>query len=110
MTQDPSLITTQDAVKVISITDEPINRMSLAFMDMLEQEVASIAQDQSIRAAVLTAEGDKNFSVGMDLKQLPVGIEQMGSSEAVFAQRLRAIRAIETMGKPWVATLFCSVA
>ena len=75
MTQAPSLITTQDAVKVISINDEPINRMLLAFMDMLEQEVASIAQDQGIRAAVLTAEGDKNFSVGMDLKQLPVGIE-----------------------------------
>jgi enoyl-CoA hydratase/carnithine racemase len=106
MTQDPILITTHDAVKVISINDAPINRMSLAFIDMLEQEVASIAQDQSIRAVVLTAEGEENFSVGMDLKQLPVGIQQMGSPEAVFEQRLRVIRAIETMGKPWVATLF----
>ena len=97
MTQDPILITTQDAVKVISINDEPNNRMSLAFMDMLEQEVPSIAQDQSIRAVVLTAEGDKNFSVGMDLKQLPIGIEQMGSLEAVFEQRLRVIRQL----KPW---------
>jgi enoyl-CoA hydratase len=106
MEQDVILITTHDAVKVISINDAPINRMSLAFMDMLEQEVASIAQDQSIRAVVLTAEGEKNFSVGMDLKQVPQGIEQMGSPEAVFEQRLRVIRAIETMGKPWVATLF----
>ncbi|MCS5583513.1 MAG: enoyl-CoA hydratase/isomerase family protein, partial [Pseudomonadales bacterium] len=106
MEQDAILITTRDAVKVISINDAPINRMSLAFMDMLEQEVASIAQDQSIRAVVLTAEGEKNFSVGMDLKQVPQGIEQMGSPEAVFEQRLRVIRAIETMGKPWVATLF----
>jgi len=30
----------------------------------------------------------------------------MGSAEAVFAQRLRVIRSIETMGKPWVTTLF----
>lgn len=106
MEQDAILVTTHDAVKVISINDAPYNRMSLAFMDMLEQEVASIAQDQSIRAVVLTAEGEKNFSVGMDLKQLPQGIERMGSPEAVFEQRLRVIRAIETMGKPWVATLF----
>jgi enoyl-CoA hydratase/carnithine racemase len=104
--QAPILIATHDAVKVLSINDAPINRMSLEFMDMLEQEVASIAQDDSIRAVVLTAEGEKNFSVGMDLKQLPQGIERMGSPEAVFEQRLRVIRAIETMGKPWVATLF----
>tara|TARA_B110000438_G_scaffold110685_1_gene108563 strand:- start:2147 stop:2935 length:789 start_codon:yes stop_codon:yes gene_type:complete len=106
MEQDAILITTHGAVKVISINDSPINRMSLAFMDMLEQEVAAIGQDDSIRAVVLTAEGEKNFSVGMDLKQLPLGIEQMGSPEAVFEQRLSVIRAIETMGKPWVATLF----
>jgi enoyl-CoA hydratase/carnithine racemase len=106
MEQDPILVTTQGAVKVLSINDAPINRMSLAFMDMLEVEVASIAQDESIRAVVLTAVGEQNFSVGMDLKQLPQGIERMGSAEAVFEQRLRVIRAIETMGKPWVATLF----
>ena len=80
--------------------------MSLEFMDALEQQVAEIAADNTIRAVVMTAEGTKNFSVGMDLKQLPQGIERMGSAEAVFDQRLRVIRAIETMGKPWVATLF----
>ncbi|MBT5790425.1 MAG: enoyl-CoA hydratase/isomerase family protein, partial [Gammaproteobacteria bacterium] len=64
MEQDAILITTHGAVKVISINDAPINRMSLAFMDMLEQEVAAIGQDDSIRAVVLTAEGEKNFSVG----------------------------------------------
>jgi enoyl-CoA hydratase len=106
MEPKPILITTHRAVKVLSINDAPINRMSLAFMDMLEAEVTSIAQDPSIRAVVLTAEGEKNFSVGMDLKQLSQGIKRMGSPEAVFEQRLRVIRAIETMGKPWVATLF----
>ncbi|MEQ8692447.1 MAG: enoyl-CoA hydratase/isomerase family protein [Pseudomonadales bacterium] len=104
--QAPILITSYDAVKVLSINDAPINRMTLAFMDMLEAEVKSIAEDDSVRAVVLTAEGEQNFSVGMDLKQLPSGIERMGSAEAVFEQRLRVIRAIETMGKPWVATLF----
>ena len=73
--QAPILITSYDAVKVLSINDAPINRMTLAFMDMLESEVKSIAEDDSVRAVVLTAEGEQNFSVGMDLKQLLVGIE-----------------------------------
>ena len=100
------LTETRDAIKILSINDAPINRMSLAFMDELEAEVARIAADDSIRAVVLTGEGDKNFSVGMDLKQLPEGIKQKGSAEAVFNQRLNVIRSIETMGKPWIATLF----
>ena len=83
------LTETRDAIKILSINDAPINRMSLAFMDELEAEVASIADDASIRAVVLTGDGDKNFSVGMDLKQLPEGIKQKGSAEAVFNQRQR---------------------
>lgn len=103
---DPIIATTDGPIKILSINDAPINRMSLEFMDALEDEVSSIADDPRIRAVVLTAEGDSNFSVGMDLKQLPEGVERMGSAEAVFEQRLRVIRNIETMGKPWVATLF----
>ncbi len=100
------LTETRGAIKILSINDAPINRMSLAFMDELEAEVARIAADDSIRAVVLTGDGDESFSVGMDLKQLPEGIKQKGSAEAVFNQRLNVIRSIETMGKPWVATLF----
>lgn len=100
------LTETRDAIRILSINDAPINRMSLAFMDELEAEVASIAADENIRAVVLTGDGDKNFSVGMDLKQLPEGIKQKGSAQAVFNQRLDVIRSIETMDKPWVATLF----
>lgn len=103
---DPILVTNAGAVRVLSINDAPMNRMSLDFMDTLERHVAEIAADHSVRAAVLTAEGLANFSVGMNLKQLPEGIARMGSAEAVFDQRLRVIRSIETMGKPWVATLF----
>ena len=100
------LTETRDAIRILSINDAPINRMSLAFMDELEAEVASIAADENIRAVVLTGDGDKNFSVGMDLKQLPEGNKQKGSAQAVFNQRLDVIRSIETMDKPWVATLF----
>jgi enoyl-CoA hydratase len=67
-------------------------------VDRPEARVNDIANDETIRSVVLTAEGLDNFSVGMNLKQLPEGMERMGSPDALFDQRLRVISAIETMG------------
>ena len=103
---DALLFEVNSAVALLTINDAPYNRMSLEFMDELEMRVAEIAADQKIRAVVLTADGLENFSVGMNLKQLPEGIAKMGSADAVFDQRLRVIATIENMGKPWITTLF----
>ena len=94
------------AVAIVAIDDAPYNRMSLAFMDALEERVGELAADDGVRAVVLTAAGDTNFSVGMNLKELPQAIRERGSADAVFDQRLRVLSAIETMGKPWIATLY----
>lgn len=104
--QAPLLVTRQDAVAIISINDAPYNRMSLEFMDALEVLVEELASDNKVRALVLTSEGLENFSVGMNLKQLPEGVKRLGSAEALFDQRLRVIAKIENLGKPSVATLF----
>ena len=82
------------------------HRMTLDYVDRLGEVVDEIAADDSIRAFVVTAEGTTNFSVGMNLKQLPQGIEAAGDVDAFFDQRLDLIHRIETMGKPSVATLF----
>lgn len=106
MSNAPILVDRRGPVAILTINDAPYNRMSLAFMDGLEQLVESLAHDDPIRAVVITGEGDQNFSVGMDLKELPRGIREKGSADALFDQRLRVLSAIENMGKPWVATLF----
>ncbi len=104
---DESLLYEIDgAVAILTINDAPYNRMSLDFMDLLEEAVNRISIDHSIRAVVLTASGLDNFSVGMNLKQFQEGIERKGSSDALFDQRLKVIEAIELMQKPWVTTLF----
>lgn len=103
---EPLLFTVEDAVGIIAVNDAPYNRMTLDFVDQLETLVADIAADDSIRAVVITAEGLENFSVGMNLKQLPDGIQRAGDPNTFFDQRLRLIAAIENMGKPWIATLF----
>lgn len=101
----PLLIQREGAVETLIINDAPRNRMGLAFMDALEEEVARLAADDSVRAVVIRGAGSENFSVGMDLKQLPEGISRMGSVEAVFDQRLRVLGAVEHLGKPVIAVL-----
>ena len=81
---DKSLLFEVDnAVAVLTINDAPYNRMSLDFMDALEETVDEIAKDDAIRAVVLTAAELDNFSVGMNLKQFQEGIKRKGSSDAV---------------------------
>lgn len=106
MTDRPLIYERRGAVGIVTINDPPWNRMTLAFMDELERLVAEIAADDGVRAIVLTGAGDRNFSVGMDLKQLPEGIRIKGGRDRLFDQRLKIISAIETMGKPWIVTLF----
>ena len=94
------------AVAIVSIDDAPHNRMSFAFMDALESLVATIASDAAIRAVVMTAAGDANFSVGMNLKELVGVLNDPARLDVILDQRLRVLATIENMDKPWVATLF----
>jgi enoyl-CoA hydratase len=103
----PSLVVDKDdAVTTISINDAPWNRMSLEFMNELEALVDELAGDKSVRAVVITGEGDEHFSVGMHLKQMAGTVKSRGDMEALLDQRLRVLAAIENMEKPWIATLF----
>ena len=100
-TKGPALLVEQKgAVETITINDAPYNRMSLEFMDELETEIERVGKDSSVRAIIIRGSGSENFSVGMNLKQLPMGIQKMGSAEVVFDQRLRVLGAIENLPKP----------
>ena len=101
----PLLVERKHGVATVTINDPPWNRMGLDVMDELERQLDLLASDRSVRAVVFRGAGDANFSVGMDLKQLPEGIRRMGSAEAVFDQRLRVLAAIESLEKPTVAVL-----
>jgi enoyl-CoA hydratase/carnithine racemase len=102
----PLLLERDGAVATVMINDPPMNRMSLEFMDELERRVDALASAKSVRAVVITGAGDANFSVGMDLKELPEGVRRKGSIEAVLDQRLRVLAAIENMEKPVIAVLY----
>ena len=57
-------------VMTLTNEDPPINRMTFEYMDEVEDAVADAAADPEVRAVVFTADGEENFSVGMDLKIL----------------------------------------
>jgi enoyl-CoA hydratase len=101
----PLLVERDGAVETLVINDAPWNRMGLAFMDALEAEVERLAEDSGVRAVVVRGAGEANFSVGMDLKQLPEGSKRKGGLEALLDQRLRVLDAIEKLPKPVVAVL-----
>ena len=93
-------------IAIISTNDDPLNRMTLDYVETLDRLIDEIGSDDDIRAFVITAEGTTNFSVGMNLKELLPGIEAAGGVDAFFDRRLQLISKIETMGKPSVVTLF----
>ena len=101
----PLLVERDGPVETLVINDPPRNRLGLDFMDALEAEVARVADDPGVRAVVIRGAGTENFSVGMDLKQLPAGVQRMGSLDAVLDQRLRVLDTIEHLPKPVVAVL-----
>ncbi len=107
MSDNQALILERDGgVLTLVNNDPPINRMSFEYMDALEEAVDAAAADPEVRVLVFTGAGDRNFSVGMDLKQLQSGAAERGGFEAILDQRLRVLAAIESMEKPSIATLF----
>jgi enoyl-CoA hydratase len=103
---EPLLLARSNGVAIVSINDAPYNRMTLAYMDRLEEIVPVLKQDDDVRAVVFTAEDLDNFSVGMNLKEFGEGAKQKGSADALLDQRLRVLDQIENLGKPCIATLF----
>ena len=103
---EPITISFENNVATITNNDAPYNRMTLEYMDALEEALPELGADENVRALIFTAAGEENFSVGMNLKQLGEGVRKKGSFDAVLDQRLRVLSMIENLGKPSIATLF----
>ena len=103
---EPITTSIENNVATITNNDAPYNRMTLEYMDALEEALPELGADDNLRALIFTAAGEENFSVGMNLKQLGEGVEKKGSFDAVLDQRLRVLSMIENLGKPSIATLF----
>ncbi len=102
-----SLILERDGgVATIINNNAPMNSFTLEYFDALEHALAELRDDPTLRAIVFTSAGNRNFSVGMDLKQLVSGTGRSGGFDAVLDQRMRVLATIENMHVPTIATMF----
>ncbi|HVN41939.1 MAG TPA: enoyl-CoA hydratase-related protein [Steroidobacteraceae bacterium] len=102
----PLIIEQARGVLTLAINDPPMNQMGFEFMDAFERAIEAAARDTSVRALLITATGEQNFSVGMNLKQIATVATDTARLEGILDQRLRVLSAIEHMPKPSVVTLF----
>ncbi len=100
------IIEREGQVAIIINNDAPWNRMSLTFIDELEEVIPMLAQDQGVRSIIIRGAGEEHFSVGMNLKQFAVGAKIKGNAFAMLDQRLRVLAVIENLEKPVIAVLF----
>ena len=54
----------RERVVILENQDPPRNRMTFEYMDGLEHAIVAIRADPGVRAVVITAAGNKHFSVG----------------------------------------------
>jgi enoyl-CoA hydratase/carnithine racemase len=84
-----------DHVEILVLRNPKVNALSTALLDQLEQRIAGIEANPSVRSVVLTGDG-QYFSAGADLKEMAtVGIEDapkiVRRGQALF-ERLSALR------------------
>jgi enoyl-CoA hydratase len=80
-----------------------LNALNAATLAELHLAIQAIADDDTIRAALLTGAGDKAFAAGADIQELAQADGIHGRDLALHGQAI--FRSIETCGKPVIACI-----
>jgi len=90
---------------VIDVPDRPMNVLTPAFMQALDECIDKVAGDGAVKGAIITS-AKSSFVAGADLKDL-VGVFARGQGPAEIYEFARSFtlifRKLETCGKPFVA-------
>jgi len=90
---------------VIDVPDRPMNVLTPAFMQALDECIDKVATDAAVKGAIITS-AKSSFVAGADLKDL-VGVFSRGQGPAEIYEFARSFtlifRKLETCGKPFVA-------
>ncbi|MER5864905.1 3-hydroxyacyl-CoA dehydrogenase NAD-binding domain-containing protein [Kitasatospora sp. NPDC002040] len=99
----------QDATGVVTLVlddpDQSANTMNAAFTDALEATVARLKALDDLRGVIVTS-AKKTFFAGGDLRLISAA--RPGDAERVFDNSMRikrALRGLETLGRPVVAAI-----
>ncbi|MEO5633619.1 enoyl-CoA hydratase-related protein, partial [Gaiella sp.] len=93
------------AVALVTIDNPPMNALSSALVEELEEEVGRLDSDPDTRAIVLRGGGERAFVAGADIKEFPA-LREAGGNEGGAARGLHAIgHRMDAAHTPFVAAI-----
>jgi enoyl-CoA hydratase/carnithine racemase len=104
------ITTEQDgAVAIVTIDHPPVNALSAALLQELEQELERLDDDASVHAVVIRGGGERAFVAGADIKEFPA-LREAASQEGGSARGIQRLGAhMDAADTPFVAAIwgFC---
>lgn len=102
----PLILTEIDAgVAVVTLhRPEAMNALSAALRAELAAAMLAVAQDDQVRAVVLTGAGTRAFTAGLDLKELGASSASLGAANATDP-RDNPVKAVEQCPKPVIGAI-----
>jgi len=94
----------EDAVALVTVDrQDALNALDVATLTLLRDELRGLAEDEGVRAIILTGAGDRAFVAGADIKYMST----LGVTEAMEWGVLghETGRLLETMPKPTIAAV-----
>lgn len=102
-----SLVLTEISQGVAVVTlnrPEAMNALSSALRAELAEAMLAVAQDDDVRAVVLTGAGTRAFTAGLDLKELGASTQGLGAANAT-SPRENPVKAVEQCNKPVIGAI-----
>jgi len=94
----------EDAVGVVTVDrQDALNALDVATLTELRDRLRELAQDEGVRAVILTGAGEKAFVAGADIKYMS-GLD-VAQAKEWGALGHEAGRLLETMPKPTIAAV-----
>jgi enoyl-CoA hydratase len=94
----------EDAVAVVTVDrQDALNALDVATLTELRDRLRELAEDDGVRAVILTGAGEKAFVAGADIKYMS-GLD-VGQAKEWGALGHEAGRLLETMPKPTIAAV-----
>jgi len=97
-------VDSEDAVGVVTVDrQDALNALDVATLTELRDRLRELADDDGVRAVILTGAGEKAFVAGADIKYMSgLGVDQAKEWGALGHE---AGRLLETMPKPTIAAV-----
>ena len=108
VSKEGSFLAPEPNVAVLKLNrPEALNAFNEQLLDDIEAALKEIEQDDSIRAVIITAEGEKAFSAGADLKQAQsiTPEEAITQATAMIEKGQRLFKYIEDFPKPIICAI-----